>query len=126
MSFTWADYLSVARGLLKYEDEASIRAAASRAYYAAFGEAREVAEKETGRSVQGDQESSHVAVVNYYERSPLNVRKAFGANLNRLKKIRVFADYPRDQPFDSKIGAQAIVDATQLLEDLKRIQLENE
>ncbi len=39
MAFTWSDFLPVARTLRATGDEASLRAAVSRAYYSVFGEA---------------------------------------------------------------------------------------
>lgn len=116
MAFTWADYLTVASTLNAAGDEASLRAAVSRAYYAVFGEAKEVAEKEMGEDFAVG--SVHNQVVNYYDGSSDNARRAFAANLSRLKSSRVRADYFRSSRVDARFADQALAEATQLLNDL--------
>lgn len=123
MAFTWADYLTVASTLNAAGDEASLRAAVSRAYYAVFGEAKEVAEKEMGEDFAVG--SVHNQVVNYYDGSSDNARRAFAANLSRLKSsrvradyFRVRADYFRSSRVDARFADQALAEATQLLNDL--------
>lgn len=119
MAFTWTDYLSVATTLNAAGDEASLRAAVSRAYYAVFGEAKEAAETERGQDFPTG--SIHEAVVNYYDGSPDPYRKLFAANLKRLKNSRVRADYFRTRTVDVRFASQAISEATQLLKDLTDI-----
>lgn len=119
MAFTWADYLTVANTLNAAGDEASLRAAVSRAYYAVFGEAKEAAETEKGEDFPTG--SIHEAVVNYYDGSSDNARKVFAANLKRLKTSRVRADYHRNRLVDARYANQAISEATQLLKDLTAI-----
>lgn len=116
MAFTWADYLTVASTLNAAGDEASLRAAVSRAYYVVFGEAKEVAEKEMGEDFAVG--SVHNQVVNYYDGSSDNARRAFAANLSRLKSSRVRADYFRSSRVDARFADQALAEATQLLNDL--------
>lgn len=116
MAFTWADYLTVASTLNAAGDEASLRAAVSRACYAVFGEAKEVAEKEMGEDFAVG--SVHNQVVNYYDGSSDNARRAFAANLSRLKSSRVRADYFRSSRVDARFADQALAEATQLLNDL--------
>lgn len=119
MAFTWADYLTVATTLNAAGDEASLRAAVSRAYYAVFGEAKEAAETEKGQDFPTG--SIHEAVINYYDGSPDTDRKLFAANLKRLKNSRVRADYFRTRTVDVRFANQAISEATQLLKDLTAI-----
>lgn len=119
MPFTWADYLTVANTLNAAGDEASLRAAVSRAYYAVFGEAKEAAETEKGEEFSTG--SIHEAVINYFDGSTDNSRKAFAANLKRLKSSRVRADYHRNRVVDARYASQAISEATNLLTDLSAI-----
>ena len=46
MAFDWTEYLTLAQELVQREEEACLRSAISRAYYAAFGKARERLEQE--------------------------------------------------------------------------------
>lgn len=120
MAFTWADYLTVANTLNAAGDEASLRAAVSRAYYAVFGEAKEAAETEKGQDFPTG--SIHEAIINYYDGSPDTDRKLFASNLKRLKNSRVRADYFRTKTVDVRFANQAIADANQLLSDLNALR----
>jgi hypothetical protein len=119
MPFAWADFLPVAESLSKSGDEASLRAAVSRAYYGVFGEAREKAEGERGEEFSADR--VHESVANYYDGSGDTARMLFAANLRRLKGSRVRADYRRNRGVDQKFAEQALTDARQLLADLSAL-----
>lgn len=116
MAFCWADFLTVATALKEAGDEASLRAAVSRAYYAVFGEAKEAAETETGAAFPTG--SIHDEVCRFYDGSSDVARRVFAANLRRLKSARVRADYYRKSAFDVRFADQALTDATKLLADL--------
>lgn len=120
MAFTWADYLTVATTLNAAGDEASLRAAVSRAYYAVFGEARDFLEAERGKPFPDD--SVHKSVSDCLDASGVTARQLFGSNLRQLKSQRVRADYKAKQPVDARYSAKALADASQLLTDLAAIQ----
>jgi hypothetical protein len=102
MSFAWGDYLTVAealvhqRGTLAPED-ACCRAAISRAYYAAYGAARNHARDVEGlRLAQtGD---DHQRVLGHYLRAATPAPQAIGALLFRLRQARAQADYADTLP----------------------------
>ena len=102
MSFAWGDYLTVAealvhqRGILAPED-ACCRAATSRAYYAAYGAARNHARDVEGlRLAQtGD---DHQRVLRHYRRAADPLHQEIGELLFRLRQARAQADYADTVP----------------------------
>ena len=102
MSFVWEDYLTVAealvqqRGILAPED-ACCRAATSRAYYAAYGAARNHARDVEGlRLAQtGD---DHQRVLRHYRRADDPLHQEIGELLFRLRQARAQADYADTVP----------------------------
>ena len=88
------DLLALAEELSHRADEASLRCAASRAYFAAFLHCRNVASSELGFSPTG------------FARDHLAIRRAIGesnaqaaARLENLRKERNRADYEVDEDF---------------------------
>lgn len=102
MSFAWAEYLTVAEALVRQRGtlagaEACCRAAISRAYYAAFGEARTHARDAEGLALTrtGD---DHRQVLLHYRRAADPVRQELGELLFRLRRQRTQADYADSMP----------------------------
>lgn len=95
MSFEAEDFFKLAEELLKSDwrrlDPAARRSAISRAYYAAFLQARAKAAHE-GRVIGGD-ENAHKAVGVYFREHPDNKYKEVGELLRRLRTDRNDADY---------------------------------
>lgn len=116
MGFKWSDYIKVAEDLRAGSSEAALRTAVSRAYYAAFGEARASAERELGEKFMD--RSVHEAVINHYDQSQDFPRRNLAASLKHLKTSRVLADYRLDRSVDRRIVNQAIADANRVLSDL--------
>jgi uncharacterized protein (UPF0332 family) len=98
MNFNWREYFTLAEGLkaqpnLLGTPEASFRSAASRAYYAAYQCALEYACTEGFEPCYGD--DSHKKLQKYFSThsSPNQAHKDISLQLNRLRDIRVKADY---------------------------------
>ncbi|HID61452.1 MAG TPA: HEPN domain-containing protein [Anaerolineae bacterium] len=97
MSFDWSEYFALAQELVGQatspsSQEARLRSAISRAYYAAFCKARNYLRDREGHSIpRGGQ--VHRYVRNQFKKSSDKVRKEVGENLNRLRKDRNKADY---------------------------------
>lgn len=97
MSFDWLEYLDLARELARpttgpSSQEARLRSAISRAYYAAFCKARNHLRDREERSIpRGGQ--VHRYVRNQFMKSPDRARKKVGENLNQLRIYRNKADY---------------------------------
>ncbi len=96
MSFQWKTYIDLAERLHQEsetfaETEACQRSAISRAYYGAFGLAREPSVKE-GLALTHTGED-HKNVEQHFRRSSQKFRKQIGIELSRLKRLRNKADY---------------------------------
>ena len=97
MAFDWMGYLTLAESLSKaHADEAKLRAAISRAYYAAYVTARRYWES-MGYRLQ-DSVGSHVQVSRAYERrnpvsEPDKLKAHVGNALRQMHEYRVSADY---------------------------------
>jgi uncharacterized protein (UPF0332 family) len=109
MSFDWSEYLNLAQELSGHitgpsSQEARLRSAISRAYYAAFCKARNhLRDKERHSIPDGGQ--AHPYVREQFRRSPDKARKKLGENLNRLRIDRNKADY-----HDTVAGLPAITE----------------
>lgn len=97
MSFDWADYLELAKNLYASPtspgpEEASLRSATSRAYYAALHLATEHALAEGYvPSYSGD---DHQGVSRHFRQSGADrIRKKIASDLDRMRKSRNQADY---------------------------------
>lgn len=127
MSFDWPDYLTLAQALsgdntAAPSEEARLRAALSRAYYAVYGTARAVARAQ-GYVPQRAIETSHQGLIRYFKESPDRVRKSIGANLERMQKNRERADYERLFGGNLAFEVSAMLKlGASVLETLKQIQ----
>ena len=96
MSFAWPDFLTLARSLHQDPgcpgpDEACLRSAVSRAYYAAYRTARDWAQSQSFTVTKEGRE--HEAVRRYFNRHSNIVANKVGADLLRLSRARNRADY---------------------------------
>lgn len=127
MSFDWPDYLVLARALRGDEqvnpgEEALLRSAISRAYYAVYGTAHVVARMCDGYTPRRT-ETAHQGLINHFKQSPDRKRKAVGTNLERLLKKRISADYERSFKGKLRFEVDITLDlAASVLEDLEFIQ----
>jgi len=97
MSFNWVEFLTLAEALLHDPnspgpEEASLRSAISRAYYASHCSARNLvlAEKEIVLTGTG---RDHRLVINHFRKSRDQTRQKIGTDLDRLRDNRNKADY---------------------------------
>jgi hypothetical protein len=97
MSFDWADYLKLAEALTRDPvspgpEEASLRTAISRAYYAAYRNASNLAASR-GEIILSGLASDHGFVINHFQNAADPTRQKIGARLSRLRGNRNKADY---------------------------------
>ncbi len=98
MSFDWGEYLVLAHQLAGFLDdevseEAKLRTAISRAYYAAFHAAQtHLREKDLERGIPPTGRA-HQFVAEKYSTHPDETRQKIGTNLERLRSKRIYADY---------------------------------
>ena len=126
MSFNWSDYLTLAQELTSESinspiEEAHLRAAISRAYYAAFCTARNFLSEKDGYSPPGGT-NVHRDVVDKFEASSDMTRRKVGALLHSLRGIRNIVDY-QEAFYGNKLGrAQgALATANQIISLLRTI-----
>lgn len=97
MSFDWSEYLNLARELAQaMTDEAKMRSAISRAYYAAFIKARNFLQEREGLTIAS--ENSHQYLINQFKNSSDPARTKLGERLKRLRVYRNQADYDNSFP----------------------------
>lgn len=130
MTFNWQCYLDLANELLNPQKhkpeslkEAYLRTVVSRAYYGVFCTARDIL---ADRGIKIQNVDSHNFVISQYQSSSDTTEQSIGANLSRLKKSRVEADYHSvlDNPnaFNDKNVAFSCMEAYQVMGDLVRIK----
>ncbi|MGH9803356.1 MAG: HEPN domain-containing protein [Blastocatellia bacterium] len=105
MPFDWRGYFSLAQELSQRQNEAALRSAISRAYYAAFCSARVYLEKQ-GVTISTMGQDSHTLVWKEFQGKGKNAAAIF-QNGNRLKNRRKQADYDHtvDKLSDTVIAA---------------------
>ena len=97
MSFDWVDFLTLADALERDPnspgpEEAALRSAISRAYYAAFCVARNFA-CERGEFTPTRTAQDHRLLKDHFRLSPSRIRRKIGLDLDRLRDHRRSADY---------------------------------
>ena len=98
MSFDWLEYLDLAQELARpptgpSSQEARLRSAISRSYYAAFCKARNHLRDKEGDDTIPSGGQVHSYVRNQFMGNSDRVRKKVGENLNQLRIYRNKADY---------------------------------
>lgn len=128
MDFNWVEYLCLAEELLAKPltggriFEAKLRTAISRAYYSAFGTASEFLQEKNGLTVP--RKNPHLFVSNQFCASNEKKKKKLGSNLDRLKDLRVKADYYKNWPVDlEKQGTIALTYAHKIISSLRSLNL---
>ena len=126
MSFAWSEYLTVAEALIHGRgtlapEEACCRAAISRAYYAAFGVARNHARDNEGLSLQRTGRD-HQRVLLHYRRRPDRAHQEIAELLFRLRRQRNQADYDDQRPATVTGAHTALRRARQVLVGLETLQ----
>ena len=125
MSFDWSEYLILAQELAGQatrpsSQEAKLRSAISRAYYAAFCKARNhLRDKEHHRIPSGGE--AHQYVQNQFKDSPDKARRDVGANLNRLRIRRTKADYEDRVTKLPRTTEYAVKVAERIVSNLRRL-----
>ena len=125
MSFDWTNYLNLAQELTGAattlsNEEAKLRSAISRAYYAAFIQARNhLRDREQYLTPPGG--NPHYDVPLQFQQSTDVRRRAIGVNLNRLRKHRNFADYADRFGGLPAATSLSIQRATQIISTLSRL-----
>jgi uncharacterized protein (UPF0332 family) len=125
MTFDWYQYLVLAEYLYDNRDtfpdrEACLRAAISKAYYAAFCSARNYA-RDFDRLVLDESAQDHGSVKKHYIRAPDPKNRQVGNSLDRLRDSRNQADYSDTIDKLEELAKAAISQSKQVHTLLKQI-----
>ena len=124
MSFNWSEYLALAGQLagkakISATQESRLRSAISRAYYAAFIQARNHLRDKDGLSLP--RLNIHQYVINRFKNDPDLTRQKIGSNLKIIRYNRNRADYddkierlPAKTKRTLKVAAKVIADLQSL------------
>lgn len=123
MNFEWSHFLELARRLATENDEASQRSAISRAYYAAFHEAKRYI-KGTKPHVPFPRDGRAHETAWQTLKDGIREERGLGVRLERLKKQRTTADYDNAPgqlrlPHDAK---RAVEEAESLINVLRSLE----
>lgn len=125
MSFDWTEYFVLAQdlagqGVTSPTEEAKLRSAISRAYYAAFCKARNHLRDREGCSIP-DTGEAHAKVRDIFRDSPDKQRTRIGTELNRLREDRRKADYDDSVNNLPNITTKALTECNKILMELGRL-----
>ncbi len=127
MSFYWPEYLDLAEELLVEgkgtpRNEAKLRSAISRAYYAVYNSADKYADAKGIRSFQEKiYGSRHRDLSKRFKNSNAKRLKQLGVNLDRLLNQRIDADYYFNYKSSQDLTKQAEISISQARTSLKFI-----
>ena len=118
VSFDWSEYLNLANKLIRSgsvlsADEACQRTAISRAYYAAYCQARNLA-RDRGWVILTGKTKDHAIVKNHFKNSRQRNKKRIGIILERLRDARNDADYEDVLNNPDRIAWASIKQATEI------------
>jgi uncharacterized protein (UPF0332 family) len=121
MPFDWSAYRIVAEILSQQPDEASQRSAISRAYYYAYHQALAHLAEHHQFQVSEDK-PAHDQVWREFSRRGLSYREVWIKG-DRLKKLRVDADYRTDAVISAETMAISLKLADRIIECLQQLHL---
>lgn len=111
LPFDWQDYYVLAKELSEREEEAALRSAISRAYYAAFCSAQIKVMQRAPDLIGEEGQGSHEVVWRWFRRQSNRSLAEIGVWGLRLRDDRVSADYRADAKIDSAWARDALDDA---------------
>ncbi|HAZ46829.1 MAG TPA: hypothetical protein DDW76_30770 [Cyanobacteria bacterium UBA11369] len=120
MTFNWSEYLNLAQELAQQTtDEAKLRSAISRAYYAAFIKSRNFLQEREGLTIPT--ENTHKYVINQFKNSSDPVRIKIGRRLLRLRGFRNQADYDNTFPLLVEKTQESLTLARRIISSLDNL-----
>lgn len=120
--YDFEEFYNIGEELSKIDDEAHIRSAINRDYYALFGESRKYLVEVKGKKYLKTKIGIHTKVCDTLRNSKDPTEKYIGGILLYLKKARGFADYDwnkKDMHYFEKILIQSRKDVPEGLDSLK-------
>jgi uncharacterized protein (UPF0332 family) len=125
MSFDWLEYLRLAHQLVApgpsaVSQEARLRSAISRAYYAAFKMAYNYL-RDRDKTIVFVRTDVHSLVLERYKYSPDRSHREIGVNLDRLRRERNRADYDDSIERLPDTAAKALLQAEKIISGLAKL-----
>lgn len=125
MSFDWHEYLNLARELQRNKqmgsaEEARLRSAVSRAYYAAYHAARKRLEQDGDKGLH-EAEQPHAYVWQQFKLSTQPERREIGTKGKRLKLQRCDADYESTVANWRATTIKAILESERVFDELAKL-----
>ena len=120
--FNWAEFLNLADALVQQTNQAALRSAVSRAYYATYHRAlgKLVDEGQIHRS-DPSQLGKHKAMWDLYRDSADDKRRRVGINGDRLRRDRTNADYIDAFEVNAPTAKQCISSARSLCQAIEQL-----
>jgi uncharacterized protein (UPF0332 family) len=112
MAITPSDLVELGARLASEPGEASLRAACSRAYYAAYHACLSFAE---ARGFKAERGSVHAALIRYLTEGAQKDARQLGNQLRIMRTLRTEADYYLGWSFESPRAAEAVEQARHIL-----------
>lgn len=124
MSFNWSEYLALAQQLagkaqISATQESRLRSAISRAYYAAFIQARNYLRDTMGLSIP--RQNTHQYVSDQFQNSSDPIHQQIGGSLARLRYRRTKADYDDVVANLPNLTQRSLKLAAQVISNLQRL-----
>ena len=117
MSFDWLEYLHLAQNLagqtIVISEQAKLRSAISRAYYAAFHQAKRFLENKEHLTIP--LQNVHKFVINQFQNYPDPVRQKIGNRLQVLRGYRNQADYEESITITIKTCQESLILARRII-----------
>ncbi|MDF9540338.1 hypothetical protein P5750_08695 [Bacillus cereus] len=117
--FNWSDFLTLAEELSERQDEPSKRSAISRAYYSAFCNAREYLAQKEFKYTSKDR--AHETVWKTFDRLGPQGKK-ISIQGDRLKRMRVRADYENQCKNLNTLTKQALLEANSICNSINTLK----
>lgn len=126
VDFDWVEFLNIAKEMAednspRSSQEAKLRCAISRAYYAAYHKARKIILPASSATGPGRAFGSHQQVIDALQESDDATRRKLGVDLNRLKGKRHKADYIDSVQNLPALAEDALIEAEELIDSLNAL-----
>jgi uncharacterized protein (UPF0332 family) len=115
--FPCAGYLELAKKLAAIDDEASMRSAVSRAYYAAFHKAKLFAKNDGSGTRFSGGVDIHKEVVDFLKEHTNQSIQSLSSKLDRLRKDRNACDYGSSMKNVKSIAGNSIILAEKIFDN---------
>lgn len=120
--FDWANFLKLAEKLVEQTDQAALRSAVSRAYYASYHRALgKLLDEGQMHRIDPTQPGKHKVIWDLYRDSVDDKRRQVGIKGDRLRKDRTNADYNNTFEANVPMARQCVNSAKFLCQSIEQL-----